>query len=97
MPLRGAGCAPYSANVRFSLTLELFMESESFGRTGELNAALELVQLELPLNLSAEEQSRLAIEIYKARLNAESIARLTSAVERLVTTLDTSIPHLNRG
>ena len=73
------------------------MESESFGRTGELNAALELVQLELPLNLSAEEQSRLAIEIYKARLNAESIARLTSAVERLVTTLDTSIPHLNRG
>ncbi len=72
------------------------MDSEMFSRSGKLNAALELVQHELPMNLSTEEQSRLAIEVYKAQIGAEAVAYLTSAVERLVTTLEATTLSSNR-
>ncbi|MBK8376040.1 MAG: hypothetical protein IPL18_14795 [Sphingomonadales bacterium] len=66
------------------------MEFEPLGRTGELNEALKLVQHELPLDLSSEEQSRLAVEVYKAWLNAEALGRIASSISGLTTTLEAS-------
>lgn len=66
------------------------MEFEPLGRTGELNAALELVQQELAPEMSLEAQSRLAVEVYKAWLNTEALGRIASSVAGLTSALEAS-------
>ena len=66
------------------------MKFELFVRSGELDLALKQVQLELPLDLSSEEQSRLAVEVYKAWVNAEALGRIASSIAGLTATLEAS-------
>ena len=64
------------------------MEFEPIGRAGILDEALRLVQSELPGDLSSEEQSRFAVEVYKAWLNAESQGRIASAISELTISVE---------
>ena len=65
------------------------MEFEPLGCNGELNEALKLVEQELSPNLSSEEQSRLAVDVYKAWLSAEALGRIASSIAALTATLET--------
>lgn len=66
------------------------MKFEPLGRNGELDEAFKLVEFELPSDLSLEVQSRLAVEVYKAWLNAEALGRIASSIDALTTTIETA-------
>lgn len=64
------------------------MDFSPIGKSGVLSDALRLVESELPLVLSDEEQARLAVEVYKAWLSSDASGRIASAISELATSLE---------
>lgn len=64
------------------------MELETIGASGVLDKAFEMVRSELPPT-SPEEEARLAVEVYKAWLQADGLSRIASAISGLTSTLET--------
>ena len=73
------------------------MKFESLGRSGLLDDAFKLVEFELPPELSVEDRSRLAVEVYKAWLNAEALGEIESAISRLAMSLEENTLSRNNG
>jgi hypothetical protein len=73
------------------------MKFEVPSTAGMLDKAYELVGFELPPELSVEEKSRLAVEVYKSWLLAESQGRIATAIAELTTHLEACVPSRNNG
>jgi len=65
--------------------------------TGMLDKAFELVRFELSAELSVEEQSRLAVEVYKAWVLADSQGRIATAISGLTMSLEACGSARNSG
>lgn len=61
---------------------------ETIGAAGSLDAALEFVKFEL-MKVDLVESNRLAVEVYKAWLNAAAIDRQTATLSRIAEALET--------